>query len=117
MQLPDRKSCGRHGGIRIGSQKRRLIRLEDSLIHVNQAAHSTDSEAGRASSHEVGAPGACPWLSLSPPSPFITGPPINTPGKTGPQTKRRRKGGGWRSEEQLLMFALRVVAVQKHGEG
>lgn len=101
MQLPDRKSCGRCAGIRTGSQQRRRIRLEDRLIHVNQETHSADPGAGRAVSHEAGAPRACLWLSLSPPSPFITELPVNTPGRRRPQTKGRRKARGWRSEERL----------------
>lgn len=43
-------------------------------------------------SREAGAPRACLWLSLSLPGPFITGPPVNTPGRIG----GRRRGGGRR---------------------
>lgn len=50
------------------------------LILVKQAAYSADPGVGRVVSREAGAPGACLWLSLSPPSPFIIGPPVNTPG-------------------------------------
>lgn len=72
MQTADRESQGRRCGIRTGSRQRRWIRLEDRLIHVKQAAYSTDPGAGRAVSHEAGGPPglACGYLSLLA-SPFL----------------------------------------------
>ena len=62
-----------------------------SLIRVNQAAHCADPGVGEVVSREAEAPRACLWLSLSPPSPFIIGPPVNTPGSRGGHRR-----GGWR---------------------
>lgn len=65
------------------------------LIRVNQAAHCADPGAGRVVSREAGPPRACLWLSLSPPSPFIIGPPVNTPGSRGGHRQGGRRKEGW----------------------
>lgn len=93
-----------------------------SLIRVNQAAHCADPGAGEVVSREAGAPRACLWLSLSPPSPFIIGPPVNTPGSRGGHRRggRRRVGGA-----AAVSFSIQVEPRrrrqtrmdQKTGEG
>lgn len=62
------------------------------LIRVNLVAHCADPGSRRVVSREAGAPRACLWLSLSPPSSFIIGPPVNMPGSSGGQ----RHGGSFR---------------------
>lgn len=76
------------------------------LIPVNQAAHCADPRAGRVVSREAGAPRACLWLSLSPPSPFIIGPPVNTPGSRGGHRRggRRMEGRGLAGEQLQCHF-------------
>lgn len=65
------------------------------LIRVNLVAHCADPGSRRVVSREAGAPRVCLWLSLSLPSPFIIGPPVNMPGSSG----GHRRGGsireGW----------------------
>lgn len=79
------------------------------LIRVNQAALCADPGAGRVVSREAGAPRACLWLSLSPPSPFIIGPPINTPGSRGGHRQGEgRGGGGGGGGATALSFSVQV---------
>lgn len=74
------------------------------LIHVNQVAHCADPGSRRVVSHEAGAPRACLWLSLSLPSPFIIGPPVNMPWSSG----GHRHGGSTREEWVVVWGAAAV---------
>ncbi|KAK5863545.1 hypothetical protein PBY51_000569 [Eleginops maclovinus] len=78
------------------------------LIRVNQAANCADPRAVGVVSRDAGAPRVCPWLSLSSPSPFIIGPPVNTTGSRGGHSKEegvgRGEGGGGKGEQLQCHF-------------
>lgn len=85
------------------------------LIRVNQAARCADPGARRVVSREAGAPRACLWLSLSPPSPFIIGPPVNTPGSRGGHRQGGRSGedsGGGVGSRCSVIFYTSEAALQ-----
>ena len=75
------------------------------LIRVNQAARCADPGARGVVIREEGVPRASPWLSLSLPSSFIIGPPVNMP----------ESGGGHRREGRNEERWLAVVGAGRRG--